>query len=69
MNLTRFKAIAMLAEGKVTDSFCIADDFCRVFNVMTGNMVKRLFQTAVCRKYPKCVDDDVCRKVCVLNAP
>ncbi len=29
--------VAMITEDKVTEIFCMADDFCKSFNAMTAN--------------------------------
>ena len=42
------KNSAMITEDKVTEIFCIADDFCKVFD---AQMAKYTFKTERKRKY------------------
>ena len=44
----KLKNFAMITEDKVTEIFCIADDFCKVFD---AQMVKYTFKTERKRKY------------------
>ena len=44
----KLKKFAMIAEDKVTEFFCIADDFCKVFD---AQMAKYTFKAERKRKY------------------
>ena len=44
----KLKNFAMITEDKVTEIFCIADDFCKVFD---AQMAKYTFKAVGKRKY------------------